>query len=234
VLSVRNLEVSYGDVQVLWGVNLDVAPNEMISLVGANGAGKSTLLKTISGLIRPKHGTITFDERDITRAAAQDIVALGIAQVPEGRRLFSGLSVIDNLMMGAYLRRDKGQIMCDLERVFGYFPRLRERQSQLAGKLSGGEQQMCAIGRALMSHPRMLLIDELSLGLAPMVVDELIEVLQDMRRDGMTVILVEQDIETALGLADRAYVLENGAVTLEGAARDLLNDDHVRAAYLGL
>ena len=234
MLHISELEVAYGDVQVLWGIDIHVSPGETVALVGSNGSGKSTLLRTISGLVRPRRGVIRLGDQDIAHRAAQDVVRLGVAHVPEGRRLFYGLSVLDNLAMGAYLRNDKEAIRRDLARVYKYFPRLEERQTQLAGKLSGGEQQMCAIGRALMSHPKLLLIDELSLGLAPVVVDDLIVVLEEMKAEGMTIVLVEQDVETALGLADCGYVLENGRISAEGMSSQLLADDHVRSAYLGL
>jgi branched-chain amino acid transport system ATP-binding protein len=234
MLEVSRLEAKYGDVQALWGVDLNVREREIIALVGSNGAGKSTLLRSISGLVRPSAGSVRFLGYEISGKPAQQIVKTGIAQVPEGRRLFPGLSVMDNLTMGAYLRRDKDQIQKDLDRVFAYFPQLKDRRNQLAGKLSGGEQQMCAIGRALMSSPKVLLIDEMSLGLAPVVVDTLIEVVSALRRDGMTIVLVEQDVQAALELADRGYVLEHGRVAVEGPARELLVNDHVRQAYLGL
>ena len=233
LLRIDGLGVGYGDVQVLWGVSLEVRRGEMVALIGANGAGKSTLLATISGLIRPRAGRIIFDGRDITRADAAAIVQAGIAHVPQGRRLFPGLTVRQNLMLGAYTRRD-GEQDKDLEWVFQTFPRLRERQLQLAGTMSGGEQQMCAIGRALMSSPKLLLIDEPSLGLAPVVVDDLIDVLRRVHDMGMTVLMVEQDIQVALEEADRGYVLETGRISLSAPAAELLANEEVKKAYLGI
>jgi branched-chain amino acid transport system ATP-binding protein len=233
LLAIDQLNVAYGDVQVLWNVGLDVQRGEMVALIGANGAGKSTLLATISGLLRPRSGTIVFDGRDITGAAADAIVQAGIAHVPQGRRLFAGLTVKQNLMLGAYTRRD-GEQEKDLGWVFDTFPRLKERQLQLAGTMSGGEQQMCAIGRALMSRPKLLLIDEPSLGLAPVVVDDLLEVLRKVHQQGTTVLMVEQDIQTALEEADRGYVLDTGHITLAGPATELLANDDIKKAYLGV
>ncbi|HEY8695939.1 MAG TPA: ABC transporter ATP-binding protein [Chloroflexota bacterium] len=232
-LRIDRLNVAYGDVQVLWDVSLEVRRGEMVALIGANGAGKSTLLATISGLLRPRSGKIVFDGREITGVAADAIVHAGIAHVPQGRRLFAGLTVKQNLMLGAYTRRDAGQEK-DLAWVFETFPRLKERQLQLAGTMSGGEQQMCAIGRALMSKPKLLLIDEPSLGLAPVVVDDLLEVLRKVHQQGTTVLMVEQDIQTALEEADRGYVLETGHITLTGPAAELLDNADVKKAYLGV
>ena len=233
LLAIERLNVAYGDVQVLWDVSLEVNRGEMVALIGANGAGKSTLLATISGLLRPLSGKVWFAGRDITAAPADAIVVAGIAQVPQGRRLFAGLTVTQNLMLGAYTRRDAEREK-DLDWVFDTFPRLKERQQQLAGTMSGGEQQMCAIGRALMSKPKLLLIDEPSLGLAPVVVDDLLEVLRKIHEQGTTVLMVEQDIQTALEEADRGYVLETGHITLAGAASELLANTDVRKAYLGI
>lgn len=234
MLQVENLEVAYGDVQVLWGVNLEIHRGELVALVGSNGAGKSTLLRAISGLVPPLRGRVLVDGDDATRATSMELVRRGIAHVPEGRRLFSGLTVRDNLLMGAYLREDQATIQRDLEWVYRLFPRLAERQRQLAGKMSGGEQQMCAIARGLMSRPRLLLIDELSLGLAPVVVDGLLDILRAIRAEGTTICLVEQDAQTALHLADRGYVMEHGRVSITGTGAELLANDLVRAAYLGL
>lgn len=234
LLSVQNLDVYYDDVPALWNVNIEVAEDEMIALVGSNGAGKSTLLRTLSGLIKPRRGKIVFNGINLEHMPPYDIVRNGVSQVPEGRRLFSGLSVKDNLIMGAYLKRNTAQVKENLDKIFHMFPRLKERENQLAGKLSGGEQQMCSIGRALMANPKLLLIDELSLGLAPVIVDELIDTLRKLKGNGVTIILVEQDIETALKVADRGYVIENGSVTLQGECSFLLMNDHVRAAYLGI
>lgn len=233
LLTVEALNVAYGDVQVLWNVGLAVHRGEMVALIGANGAGKSTLLAAISGLLHPLSGRILFEGRDLTRAPADAIVRAGIAHVPQGRRLFAGLTVTQNLRLGAYTRRDAEQEQ-DLAWVLDTFPRLKERQLQLAGTMSGGEQQMCAIGRALMSRPKLLLIDEPSLGLAPVAVDELLEVLRKVHRQGTTVLMVEQDIQTALEEADRGYVLETGHITLAGRASDLLANTDIRKAYLGV
>jgi branched-chain amino acid transport system ATP-binding protein len=233
LLAVERLSVAYGDVQVLWDVTLEVRQGEMLALIGANGAGKSTLLAAISGLIRPLSGRIRLAGRDITSADADEIVRAGIAHVPQGRRLFPSLTVRQNLELGAYTRRD-GQVREDLEWVLQTFPRLRERQRQLAGTMSGGEQQMCAIGRALMSKPKLLMIDEPSLGLAPVVVDDLLGILRRVHEQGTTVLMVEQDIQTALEEADRGYVLETGHVTLSGSAAELLANQDVKKAYLGV
>jgi branched-chain amino acid transport system ATP-binding protein len=233
LLRIRNLSVAYGDVQVLWGIDLDVLPGEIVALVGANGAGKSTLLSTISGLLMPFDGDIVFDGRNIAGATTQQIVDLGIVQVPEGRRLFPAMTVRDQLLLGAFRRNDKAQVRADLTHVLDLFPRLKERINTLAGKLSGGEQQMVAIGRALMSRPRLLMIDELSLGLAPVVVEQLVEIIQQINRQGTTVLMVEQDVHTALEQATRGYVLETGRITLSGTANDLLGDERVKRAYLG-
>jgi branched-chain amino acid transport system ATP-binding protein len=233
LLAIDHLNVAYGDVQVLWEVSLEVRRGEMLALIGANGAGKSTLLATISGLLRPRAGRITFDGRDVTGAAADAIVQAGIAHVPQGRRLFPRLTVKQNLTLGAYTRRDAEQDQ-DLTWVLDTFPRLKERQTQLAGTMSGGEQQMCAIGRALMSRPKLLLIDEPSLGLAPVVVDDLLEVLRGVHERGTTILMVEQDIQTALEEADRGYVLETGRITMAGSAAELLANEDIKRAYLGV
>ncbi len=234
LLRVEHLDVAYGDVQVLWDVSLDVAADEMVALVGANGAGKTTLLSAISGLLRPRSGSITFDGGPIGGAPTKRIVELGIAHVPEGRRLFPAMSVRDQLVLGAFRRRDRGGVKADLEHVLTLFPRLRDRLHALGGTLSGGEQQMAAIARGLMARPRLLMIDELSLGLAPVVVESLVEILQRVNRDGTAVLLVEQDVQTALEIATRGYVLERGKVALAGAAAALLRDERVRQAYLGV
>jgi branched-chain amino acid transport system ATP-binding protein len=233
LLAVEHLNVSYGDVQVLWDVSLEVRRGEMLALIGANGAGKSTLLATISGLIKPRSGRIIFDSRDVTGMAADEIVRAGIAHVPQGRRLFAGLTVKQNLLLGAYTRRDADRDK-ELAWVLDTFPRLSERQAQLAGTMSGGEQQMCAIGRALMSKPALLLIDEPSLGLAPVMVDDLLDVLRGIHQQGTTVLIVEQDIQTALEEADRGYVLETGHIGLTGSAADLLANEDIRKVYLGI
>ena len=234
LLRVEHLDVAYGDVQVLWDVNLEVRAGEMVALVGSNGAGKSTLLSALSGLIRPKGGTITFDGERIERASTQRIVDLGIAHVPEGRRLFPYMAVNDQLLLGAFRRKNRAAIRQDLDYVLTLFPRVAERRTALAGTRSGGEQQMAAIARALMARPRLLMIDELSLGLAPVLVEDLLEKLEQIHREGMTLLIVEQDVQTALEQADRGYVLETGQITLHGRASDLLGDDRVRQAYLGV
>jgi branched-chain amino acid transport system ATP-binding protein len=233
VLEVAGLDAGYGEAQVLWDVSLRVDAREIVALVGANGAGKTTLLSTIAGLVAPTRGSIIFDGVQIAGRTPEKIVATGISLVPQGRRLFGGLTVHENLLMGAFHRRDT-DVAADLERIYGLFARLRERAGQLAGTLSGGEQQMCAIGRALMARPKLLLVDELSLGLAPIIVQQLLEVLAGLRREGMTIVLVEQDVQIALETADRGYVIENGRVTLSGPARTVLADPHVKTAYLGL
>jgi len=234
ILSVRNLNSYYGSAQALFEISLDLFQNEILSLVGANGAGKSTLLKTISGLILNRSGDIVLDGKSIIYAPADKIVGLGIAHVPEGRRLFPGMTVMDNLLMGAYLRKNKEDIKKDLEYVFEIFPRLKERRNQLAGKLSGGEQQMCAIGRGIMSSPKILLIDELSLGLAPKIVDELIEIVAVLRRRGISIVLVEQVVQIGLEISDRAYVIEHGKIVMTGLSKDLLINESIRKAYLGI
>ncbi|HXG04697.1 MAG TPA: ABC transporter ATP-binding protein [Candidatus Binatia bacterium] len=235
LLAVEGLQAGYGDVQVLWGVDLEVGEGEIVCIVGSNGAGKTTLLRTISALVPPRAGRIVFRGRDLTGASPARVLAAGIAHVPEGRRLFPGMSVLDNLLMGAYLRRDgPAAIREDLEQVFALFPILGERRRQDAGTLSGGEQQMCAIGRGLMSRPTLLIIDELSLGLAPRVVDSLATALQDVNRNGVAILLVEQDVAIAFELAGRGAVLESGRVVLAGPTRDLATQPMVRKAYLGL
>ncbi|MBV8280804.1 MAG: ABC transporter ATP-binding protein [Candidatus Eremiobacteraeota bacterium] len=233
MLELREVNGGYGEAQVLWDISMDVRAGEIVALVGANGAGKSTLLATISGLLAPSRGSIVFKGDDIAGWTPERVVAAGISHVPQSRRLFGGLTVYDNLLMGAFHRRDGG-IGGDIERVYALFPRLKERAGQLAGTLSGGEQQMCAIGRGLMARPTLLLVDELSLGLAPIVVEQLLAVLAGLRRDGMTIMLVEQDVQVALESADRGYVIENGRVALTGEARTVLADPHVKTAYLGL
>ncbi len=230
-LEIKNLSAGYGPIQVLQGLNLRVEPGELISVIGPNGAGKSTLLRTISGLIRPTSGSITFDGKQLEKMPADQIVRQGLIHVPEGRRIFSKLSVLENLEMGAYTRRDA--IAKDLDDVFGLFPRLAERRIQKAGTLSGGEQQMLAIGRALLSRPKLLVLDEPSMGLAPLIVRSIFEIIQKIRSQGVMVLLVEQNALQALSLADRGYVLENGRIVLEGSAKDLLASEAVRRSYLG-
>jgi branched-chain amino acid transport system ATP-binding protein len=234
LLRIRDLNVAYGEVQVLWDVALDVYPGEIVALVGANGAGKSTLLSTISGLLQPLSGSIEFGGAQIAGAATQRIVDLGIAHVPEGRRLFPAMSVRDQLKLGAFRRRDRAQVEKDIDRVLELFPRLRERLNQLGGHLSGGEQQMAAIARGLMARPNLLMIDELSLGLAPVLVEHLMEVIGQLNADGTTILIVEQDVQAALERATRGYVLETGHMALSGDAPSLLRDERVRRAYLGV
>ena len=234
LLEVNGLSSGYGQVQVLWDVSIEVKQGEIVALIGANGAGKSTLLYTLSQLIKPRSGSIRFAGRDLTRARPEEVVGAGIIHVPQGRRLFPGLTVRENLLQGTYLRRDRDRIEEDLEWVYGLLPRLKERANQLAGRLSGGEQQMCAIGRGLMSRPTLLLIDELSLGLAPLVVDTLLELISEINRKGTTVLLVEQDVQVALEHAHRGYVLETGRIVQTNTAPQLLDDPRIRQAYLGL
>jgi branched-chain amino acid transport system ATP-binding protein len=233
-LVVANVQAGYGDVQVLWDVSLDVAAGELVCIIGTNGAGKTTLMRCLSGLLTPTAGAIAVNGRTMTQATSADFVRAGVAHVPEGRRLFSAMSVRENLLMGAYLRTDKAAIAADMERVYAMFPILAERQKQDAGTLSGGQQQMCAIGRGLMSAPSLLLIDELSLGLAPRLVEELSEGLRAINKSGVAILLVEQDVMNALELADRAYVVDHGRVTRSGPAMSLAKDPAIREAYMGL
>ncbi|AFV10299.1 high-affinity branched-chain amino acid transport ATP-binding protein BraG [Thermacetogenium phaeum DSM 12270] len=233
VLSLEDVNVHYGAIWALKGVNLTVGEGEIISLIGANGAGKTTTLRAISGIVRATSGRITFRGEDITRMAAHDIVKRGIAQVPEGRRVFANLTVIENLEMGAYIRNDKQGIKEDLERVLERFPRLKERRNQIAGTLSGGEQQMLAIGRALMTRPSLMLLDEPSMGLAPLLVKEIFAIIEEINREGTTILLVEQNARMALQIAERAYVLETGRIVLEGPAKELSRREEVKKAYLG-
>lgn len=228
-----DVNVYYGAIHALKGISLQVNEGEIVTLIGANGAGKTTTLKTISGVLTPKSGTVKFLENDINKVKANNIVSLGISHVPEGRRVFANMSVMENLEMGAYSRNDKAEIKKDYEKIFETFPRLLERKGQMAGTLSGGEQQMLAIGRALMSRPKLLLLDEPSMGLAPLVVKQIFSIIKEINRTGTTVLLVEQNASMALKIADRAYVIQNGYVEMEGAANDLLNDESVRSAYLG-
>jgi branched-chain amino acid transport system ATP-binding protein len=234
LLEVKDLSSGYGEVQILREVSLEVKQGEVVALIGANGAGKTTLLYTLSQLLKPRSGSIRFAGRDLTRARPEEVVAAGIVHVPQGRRLFAGLTVRENLLQGTYLRRDSVGISEDLEWVFGLLPRLKERSNQMAGRLSGGEQQMCAIGRGLMSRPNLLLIDELSLGLAPLVVDTLLDLISRINRNGTTVLLVEQDVQVALEHAHRGYVLETGKIVQTNSAPLLLEDPKIRQAYLGL
>ncbi|MDI6895649.1 MAG: ABC transporter ATP-binding protein [Bacillota bacterium] len=233
MLALTDVRVNYGSVRALKSISLEVREGEIVTLIGANGAGKTTTLKAISGLARPASGRIVFDSVDITRMRPASIVSLGISQVPEGRRVFPRMTVLENLEMGAFRRRDRQRVREDLDTVFGYFPILKERLSQPAGTLSGGEQQMLAIGRGLMARPRLLLLDEPSLGLAPMLVEQIFDIIKRIHDEGVTILLVEQNAFLALETASRAYVLETGEIALQGAARDLMQDEHVKRAYLG-
>lgn len=233
MLKVENLNVYYGAIHALKGLSFEVNKGEIVTLIGANGAGKTTTLHTISGLIKPTEGHITLLDKDITGVEAHKILGMGMAQVPEGRRVFSKMTVQENLEMGAFLRKDTAQIAEDFESVFEKFPRLKERYKQLAGTMSGGEQQMLAMGRALMSKPDILLLDEPSMGLAPILVQEIFDTIVEVNKQGVTVLLVEQNAHMALSIADRAYVLETGKIVLEGKAKDLLGHDDVKKAYLG-
>ncbi len=233
MLEVRDLEVFYGMIQAIKGISFEVNEGEVIALIGANGAGKTTTLHTVSGLLAPKAGTITFEGKDITKTPAHKIVSCGMAHVPEGRRVFASLSVYQNLKMGAYTRSDKEEIEESLRMVYTRFPRLEERKNQPAGTLSGGEQQMLAMGRALMSRPRIILMDEPSMGLSPIFVNEIFDIIKQVSAGGTTVLLVEQNAKKALSIADRGYVLETGKIVLEGKAQELLEDESVKKAYLG-
>lgn len=233
LLEVKNLCVNYGAIKALHGISFEVNQGEIITLIGSNGAGKTTTLHSISNIIKKQAGQIIFNGEDITNLGADKIVARNLVQVPEGRRVFANLSVLENLQLGAYLRKDKPGIEKDIDRVFSLFPRLKERIKQPAGTLSGGEQQMLAMGRALMSQPKLLLLDEPSMGLAPILVDEIFEIIKRINADGTTILLVEQNAFKALSIADRAYVLETGEIKKSGKASELLNDDAVKNAYLG-
>ena len=234
MLEVNDLHVYYGNIHAIKGVSLRVEEGEVVSLIGANGAGKTTTLQTISGLLHPKMGSVLFRGKDITKVEAHKIVQMGMAQCPEGRRVFANLTVRENLQMGAFTVKDTAaNIEADMKRVFERFPRLEERQSQLAGTLSGGEQQMLAMGRALMSRPKILLLDEPSMGLAPILVKEIFDIIRSVSHDGMTVLLVEQNANMALSISHRAYVLEIGTIALEGSAQDLMNNERIKKAYLG-
>lgn len=233
MLELKDINVNFGAVHALKGISITINDGEIVTLIGANGAGKTTTLRTISGIVRPKSGSILFNGRNINRLLAKDIVALGISHVPEGRRIFSNMTVMENLEMGAYIRKDKSNIKDDFESVFEKFPRLCERKSQIAGTLSGGEQQMLAIGRALMSRPKMMLLDEPSMGLSPILVKEIFAIIKDINKNGTTVLLVEQNAKMALSIANRAYVIQNGRIEIEGSPKELMADDNVRKAYLG-
>ncbi|MCI6636239.1 MAG: ABC transporter ATP-binding protein [Eubacteriales bacterium] len=231
-LRVENIHVYYGAIHAIRGVTFTVNEGEVVTLIGANGAGKSTILKTVSGLLRPKSGTISFDGTDITQIPPHKLVPMGLAHVPEGRRIFQQMTVEENLEMGAFTQ-PKGGIAMDLEKVFALFPRLKERRRQIAGTLSGGEQQMLAMGRALMSHPKLLMLDEPSMGLAPILVEQIFDIIRSLHRTGTTILLVEQNAQMALSVADRAYVLETGEITLTGTGDELIHSDAIRKAYLG-
>ena len=233
MLEVKDLNVYYGMIHAIKDVSFEVNEGEIIALIGANGAGKTTILHTISGLIAPKTGHILFENKDLTKIPAHKVVSLGMAQVPEGRRVFSQMSVLQNLKMGAYTRDDKSEIEATLEMVYKRFPRLEERKNQPAGTLSGGEQQMLAMGRALMSHPKIILMDEPSMGLSPILVNEIFDIIRSVNESGTTVLLVEQNAKKALMIADRAYVLETGHIASSGDAKELMNEDSIRKAYLG-
>ena len=233
MLEVKDLNVYYGMIQALKGISFEVNEGEVIALIGANGAGKTTTLHALTGLVPAKTGSILFEGQDIRKIPAHKIVSMGMAHVPEGRRVFAQLSVYENLKMGAYTRKDKEEIKETLEMVYKRFPRLEERKNQLAGTLSGGEQQMLAMGRALMSHPKIILMDEPSMGLSPIFVNEIFDIIQEVSKSGTTVLLVEQNAKKALSIADRAYVLETGKIALSGDAKELMNDDAIKKAYLG-
>ncbi|MDO4632544.1 MAG: ABC transporter ATP-binding protein [Eubacteriales bacterium] len=233
MLEIKDLEVYYGMIQAIKGVSFEVNQGEVIALIGANGAGKTTILHTITGLLSPKKGSVVFEGKDITKIPAHKIVSMGMAHIPEGRRVFASMSVYQNLKMGAFSRSDKNEIEESLQMVYSRFPRLEERKNQLAGTLSGGEQQMLAMGRALMSKPKIIVMDEPSMGLSPIFVNEIFDIIQSVSASGTTVLLVEQNAKKALSIADRAYVLETGKIVRTGAAADLMNDDSIRAAYLG-
>lgn len=233
MLTVKDLKVNYGVIQAIKGISFEVNQGEVIALIGANGAGKTTILHTVTGLVPARDGSILFEGKELTKTAAHKIVGLGMAHVPEGRRIFSALSVLENLKLGAYTRKNKQEIQETLSMVYKRFPRLEERKNQIAGTLSGGEQQMLAMGRALMSHPKIILMDEPSMGLSPILVSDIFEIIKEISASGTTVLLVEQNAKKALAIADRAYVLETGKIVLDGPAHELLKDDSVKKAYLG-
>jgi len=233
MLEVKNLQVYYGVICALKGISFHVNQGEIVSLIGANGAGKTTMMQSIVGLIPKKNGTVTFDGKDISKIPSHKIVQLGMTQVPEGRRIFQELSVYDNLLMGAYTIRDQQQFKADLESTFERFPRLAERRNQIAGTLSGGEQQMLAMSRALMCHPKLLMLDEPSMGLSPLLVDQVFDIIKDINKDGTTILLVEQNAGKSLAISDRAYVMENGSIVLSGTGAELAASEKVQKAYLG-
>lgn len=233
MLEIRDLEVNYGMIAAIKGVSFDVNEGEVIALIGANGAGKTTILHTITGLLKAKAGSIMFEGHELTKTPAHKIVEFGMAHVPEGRRIFSHLTVLENLKLGAYTRKDKDGVAADLRKVYDRFPRLAERKKQIAGTLSGGEQQMLAMGRALMANPRILLLDEPSMGLSPLLVSEIFDIIQEINKQGVTILLVEQNAKKALSIANRAYVLETGRIVKENDAQALLHDEAIKKAYLG-
>ncbi len=233
MLEVKNLEVSYGMIRALKGISFEINKGEIIALIGSNGAGKTTTLQTISGILKPKAGEVIFNGNDIAKVPAHKIVSMGLAHVPEGRRVFAELTVYQNLQMGAYTRKDSAEIAESLQDVYSHFPRLEERKNQDAGTLSGGEQQMLAMGRAMMSKPDLLLMDEPSMGLSPLLVKEIFSIIKSLHDSGTTILLVEQNAKMALSIADRAYVLETGTIAMSGNARDMLEDEKIKKAYLG-
>lgn len=233
LLEVKGLEVYYGVIQALKGIDFKVNEGEIVTLIGANGAGKTTTMQSVIGLIPPKAGTVSFEGKDITHLHCHKIVSLGMSQVPEGRRIFQELTVYQNLLMGAYIQKDKKAIKEDIKKIYARFPRLEERKNQIAGTLSGGEQQMLAMGRALMSRPKLLMLDEPSMGLSPLLVDEVFTIIKDLNKEGTTVLLVEQNAGKSLAISDRAYVLENGRIVLSGTGEELLQSEEVKKAYLG-
>ncbi len=233
LLEVKGLEVYYGVIQALKGIDFEVNEGEIVTLIGANGAGKTTTMQSVIGLIPPKAGTVSFEGKEITHLPCHKIVSLGMSQVPEGRRVFQELTVYQNLLMGAYIQKDKKAIKEDIEKIYTRFPRLEERKNQIAGTLSGGEQQMLAMGRALMSRPKLLMLDEPSMGLSPLLVDEVFTIIKDLNKEGTTVLLVEQNAGKSLAISDRAYVLENGRIVLSGTGEELLQSEEVKKAYLG-
>lgn len=233
LLKVENIEVYYGVIRALKGISFEVNEGEIVTLLGANGAGKTTTMQSIMGLIHPKSGTVTYDGKNITGMPAYKIVKMGMTQVPEGRRIFAELTVYENLLMGAYIESDKAKIKRDIDEIYTIFPRLGERKSQVAGTLSGGEQQMLAMGRAMMSHPRLLMLDEPSMGLSPLLVDQVFDIIKHFHQIGTTILLVEQNASKSLSISDRAYVLENGAIAYSGTGKELAESDDIKKAYLG-
>ena len=233
LLKVENLEVYYGVIRALKGISFEVNEGEIVTLLGANGAGKTTTMQSIMGLIHPKSGTVTYDGKNITGMPAYKIVKMGMTQVPEGRRIFAELTVYENLLMGAYIDSDKAKIKRDIDEIYTIFPRLGERKNQVAGTLSGGEQQMLAMGRAMMSHPRLLMLDEPSMGLSPLLVDQVFDIIKHFHQIGTTILLVEQNASKSLSISDRAYVLENGAIAYSGTGKELAESDDIKKAYLG-